>query len=353
MQDASPRTAALSRGKRGTILISGTLITILAAGIGMQVWRAQISKAAEQTPDANAGRAIVSASDKPVGRVNGQPISYDELAQECILRHGTEVLQNIVNRTLIQQACSESGITISDAEVNQEIVRISKKFGLPVDQWEKMLQAERGLSPIQYRRDVIWPMLALRKLAGQEVKVTREMLEEAYEDNYGPRVKARMLVLDNMRRAQDIWEKVRQTPEEFENYARDYSVEPNSRALGGTVPPIRRHSGAHEEIRKAAFKLKSPDEISGIIQVGVNQYVILKYEGMTEPIEHDPKDVEVALHEELREREVQAMVAETFKKINEGARVDNYLTGESKGPIDRTAGASLPNIGLEQALQRR
>jgi len=353
MQDASPNTAALSRGKRGTILISGTLITILAAGIGMQVWRAQTSKAAEQSPDAGAGRAVVSRSDKPVGRVNGQAITYDELAQECILRHGSEVLQNIVNRTLIQQACSESGVTISDAEVNREIVRISKKFGLPVDQWEKMLQAERGLSPIQYRRDVIWPMLALRKLAGQEVKVTRKMLEEAYEDNYGPRVKARMLVQDNMRRAQEIWEKVRKNPEEFENYARDYSVEPNSRALGGTVPPIRRHSGAHEEIRKAAFKLKSPDEISGIIQVGVNQYVILKYEGMTEPIEHKPEDVEVTLHEELREREVQTMVAETFKKINETARIDNYLTGESKGPIDQTAGTGLPNIGLEQALERR
>jgi len=156
-----------------------------------------------------------------------------------------------------------------------------------------------------------------------------------------------------MRRAQDVWEKLRKTPEEFENFARDYSVEPNSRALGGTVPPIRRHSGAHEEIRKAAFRMKTPNEISGIIQVGVNQYVILKYEGMTEPIEHDPKDVEVTLHEELREREVQTMVAETFKKLNEKARVDNYITGESKSPIDQTAGRELPNIGLEQAIQRR
>lgn len=353
MQDASSNAAGLSRGKRGTILISGTLIALLGAGVAMQVWRAQISKAAEQSQEAGAGRVAVNPTGKPVGRVNGHPITYDELAQECIERHGAEVLQNVINRTLIQQSCAEAGITISDAEVEREIVRISKKFGLPVDQWQKMLESERGLSPIQYRRDVIWPMLALRKLAGQEVKVTREMLQEAYEDNYGPRVKARMLVLDNMRRAQDIWEKLRKTPDEFENFARDYSVEPNSRALGGTVPPIRRHSGAHEEIRKAAFRMKTPEEISGIIQVGVNQYVILKYEGMTEPVEHDPKDVEVTLHEELREREVQTMVAETFKKLNEQARIDNYITGESKSPIDQTAGRELPNIGLEQAIQRR
>ena len=352
MQDAPPNKGKMSRGKRGTIFISGTLITILAAGIGMQVWRGQSSKAAVQPPDQTAGRATVSALGKPVARVNGQSISYEELAQECIARTGPDVLQNVISRTLIQQACAQKGVSVTDAEVNQEIVHISKKFGLPVDQWEKMLQAERGLTPVQYRRDVIWPMLALKKLAGQEVSITREMMQEAYEDNYGPRAKVRMMVLDNMRRAQDIWEKVRSTPDEFENFARDYSVEPNSKALGGTVPPVRRHSGAHEEIRKAAFKLKTPGEISGIIQVGINQYVILKFEGLTEPVDHDPKDLQGPLHEELREREVQKLVALTFKKLEENARVDNYLTGESKSPIEQTSGETS-GIGFDQAAERR
>ncbi|MFN9970002.1 MAG: peptidylprolyl isomerase, partial [Phycisphaerae bacterium] len=113
------------------------------------------------------------------------------------------------------------------------------------------------------------------------------MMRDAYEDNYGERVKARMMVLDNLRRAQEAWEKARSSPDDFESMARELSVEPNSRALGGTVPPIRKNSGAHEEIRKAAFEMKTPGEISGIIQVDVSQYVILKYEGRTEPVEHD------------------------------------------------------------------
>lgn len=353
MHDASHNpTESSSRGNRGTMFISGTLITILAAGIGFQFWRSQNVKA-DQPQSSAAGVATTSILGEPVARVNGQSITYEDLAEECVQRHGTDVLKNVINRLLIQQACSQHGITVSDAEVNREIVQISKKFGLPVDQWEKMLHAERGLTPMQYRRDVIWPMLALKKLAGEEVNITREMMQEAYQDNYGPRAKVRMMVLDNTRRAQEIWDRIKAAPDEFENYARDYSVEPNSKALGGTVPPIRRFSGAHEEIRKAAFRMKTPGEISGIIQVAMNQYVILKFEGMTEPVDHDPKDVQGSLHEELREREVQTMVANTFKNLEDSARIDNYLTGETKSPVAQTSAEGSSGIGLEQAVERK
>ncbi|MDG1896413.1 MAG: peptidylprolyl isomerase [Fuerstiella sp.] len=348
MQEISSFQKGSKRGNRGPMLVSGTLIAILAGGVGMQVWRAQNSKAAEQSkPAAAAGQ--VSTPDKPVARVNTQSISYQELARECVERHGREVLDNVINRTLIQQACADAGVAVSVDEVNRKIVEISKKFGLPVDQWEKMLLAERGLSPIQYRRDVIWPMLALEKLAGKEVQITQQMMREAYVDNYGPRVKARMMVLDNLRRAQEYYEKIRQAPDEFENFVRDYSTEPNSRALGGTVPPIRQYSGAHEELRKAAFNMKSPGEISGIIQVD-HQYVILKFEGRTEPIEHDLDDVKIQLDQELREREVQKLVANTFDDLKKRARIDNHLTGESKAPVKQASATATPGTGVQTAI---
>ncbi len=347
MQEKSSFKTGSKLGNRGPMLVSGTLIAILAAGVGMQVWRAENTKAAEQAnPTAAVGQA--STPDQPVARVNRQSISYQELARECVERHGQEVLDNVINRTLIQQACAEAGVAVSETEVTRKIVEISKKFGLPVDQWEKMLLAERGLSPIQYRRDVIWPMLALEKLAGQEVSITQQMMREAYVDNYGPRVKARMMVVDNLRRAQEYYEKIRQAPDEFENFVRDYSTEPNSRALGGTVPPIRQFSGAHEELRRAAFKMKTLGEISGIIQVD-HQYVILKFEGRTEPIEHDLDDVKIQLDQELREREVQKMVANTFDDLKSRARIDNHITGESKAPVEQASATVTSGTGVKTA----
>lgn len=317
---------------RSTIFVSGTVVAILAAAIGAQMWRATNSKAAEQYSGNNKTQISADLLSEPVGRVNGQPITYEELAAECIERYGAEVLDSVINRRVIQQACAKVGVQVSDAEVNTEVTRISKKFGLPVNQWEKMLQAERGLTPLQYRRDVIWPMLALKKLAGASFQPTREQMQKAYADNYGPRVKARMIVLDNPRRAQQIWEQLKRNPDEFENFARDYSVEPNSRALGGAIPPIRQHSGAHENIRRAAYKLKTPGEISGILEVGVRSYAILQFEGRTEPIEHDPKDVQAQLYEDLKERELQETIAKTFDKLREQSRIDNLLNGESTAP---------------------
>lgn len=354
MQDAQDtadkNTQSATRRNRAGILIGGTLLVLIAAGVGMQLWRAQNSKAAEQPIEDPAGQARIDVLSQAVGRVNGQAISYEMLARECVERHGREVLDNLINRTIIQQACAERGIEVSEAEVNQEIITLSKKFGLAVEQYYQLLEAERGLTPVQYRRDVVWPMLAMKKLAGNGVQITREMMRDAYVDNYGPRVKARMIVLDNLRRAQETWEKARSNPDEFERMARDLSVEPNSRALGGTVPPIRQNSGAHEEIRKAAFAMKEPGEISGIIQVDASQYVILRYEGRTEPVEHDPKDVEAQLHAELEEREVAKLLGETFEKIQGSARVDNFLTGESKGPVKQASSSNADAAGVKPAV---
>lgn len=341
MTDSEPVQKSIPSGRsarsRGGIFVSGTLVMLIAAGIGMQVWRAQNSKAAEQKSEAVATQARTDALSQPVSKVNGEAISYEALARECVERHGREVLENLINRTIIQQACAEKGITVSEAEVNAEVVELSKKFGLAVDQYYQLLQAERNLTPVQYRRDVVWPMLAMKKLAGRGVEITNDMMRDAYEDNYGERVKARMMVLDNLRRAQEAWEKAKSNPDDFESMARELSVEPNSRALGGTVPPIRKNSGAHEEIRKAAFEMKTPGEISGIIQVDVSQYVILKYEGRTEPVEHDIKDVKAQLNAQLEEREVAKLLGETFEKIQSAARVDNYLTGESRGGIRKVS----------------
>ena len=319
-----------------TFVVTGTIVLLLIAGVGFQVWRAQPGEAGEQ---AN-GNASLSDAPRYVARVNGQLITFDELAQECVDVHGKDVLDNLINRIVIQQACKERGIEVAGREVHQEVIRLAKRFGLDRDTWFKMIEGERGLSPVQYERDIIWPMLALKKLAGREVRITEQDLDQAYEDNFGEKVKARMIVLDNQRRAMQLWEQLRKAPETFEEMAREHSVDPNTRALGGTIPPIRRYSG-HEGLRAAAFKMRRPGEISGVIQLTPNRFAILQFDGRTERVDHDAKAVRVQLQTELMEQEVQKLVADTFQDIKNVARVDNYITGESTGQIQRVSAERL------------
>lgn len=352
------KAPAKSSGKTGKylMLLGGTAVAVVVAGVLVQVLRpapafpdAQATTAADQ-----AGRASVGEQKQVryLARVNGKMVTWDEVADECMSRYGQEVLDNIINRKIIQQACEAEGVEVTEAQVGEEVVRIAKKFGLGVDHWMQMLQAERNLTPAQYKRDVIWPMLALKQLAGDKVTISDDEIKKAFIRNYGERVKARAIVLDNPRRASEVWEKVRQNPEDFGRLARQHSVDPASRPLEGAIPPIRQHGGS-PELEKAAFKLKE-GEISGVIQISLNQYVILMCEGRTEQVV-DKLDAEVEgiLRQELIEEKVQASVAGMFEKIKDNSRVDNYLTGvatggekrpgRSESPVKQAGGAAPAN----------
>ena len=332
---------------RFSTVVAGILIAAMAVGAGYQFVRAK----APRTINADRQRKEMGRTDnlgQPAVRINGEEITREVLARECLEQFGGQVLESVINRTIIQQACAEHGVKITDAEVNAEVNSISKKVGIATDEWYRMVHAERGLTPLQYHRDVIWPLLALRKLAGKEVKVTADMMNKAYMDNYGPRVRAKMIIVNNLEVGQKVAEALLQDPEQFEDLARRHSTEPNSKLLGGSIPPIRKYSGAPQAIRDYAFRKfkreNGPGQISPLLQLEVGSYAILKYEGHTEPIEHDKNEVKALLLEELTEQEQQKLVGKTFEELKKKARVDNYLTGKTTSPIRRTAATSADKL---------
>jgi foldase protein PrsA len=329
------------------MLVGGTAVVLVAGLLLMQTLRVQPTQAAAET--GSAAKAATPQS-RPLARVGREEIPYNMVADECVTRYGKEVLDDLINRVIIQQACEQQGVIVSEEEVTAEVNRIAKRFNLDPQAWYQMLQAERNITPIQYRQSVIWPMLALKKLAGEQVDITEEEMNKAFVRNYGPRVKARLILMDNPRRARECWEKCMQTPDDFEKLAQEYSIDPNSRALGGTVPPIPRFSG-NEALELAAFKLKL-NEISGIVEIQSGRYAILKCEGRTDKVVDSIDEVRDALYEELHEARTQQSVAEVFKKIKDNAKVDNFLTQTSTGP-DRPFSAPNANGIQPVSAQQR
>lgn len=308
-------------------ILGGTAVVVAGAAVMFQVFQAE--QAAAPTGD-EAGKVKLTSSPE-LGRVNGKTISYDTVARECFDRIGSEVLDNIINRMIIQQEMEKRKLLISETELNQEVTKIAERFNLPVETWYQMLQSERDLTPLQYRRDVIWPMIALRKLAGEEIHIAESDMQQAFQRDYGPRVRVRMIMLDNVRRANEVWEKANRTPDEFDRLARENSIEPNSRSLGGSIPPISRYSGNPDNraVENAAFRLKE-GEISGLIQVG-GKYVILKCEGHTKQVITDIQDVHEQLYDQLVETKTQERIAEVFEGLKRQTRVDNYLSNTTTG----------------------
>ena len=195
-----------------------------------------------------------------------------------------------------------------------------------------MVTEEQEVSLDVYRTTSVWPTVALKKLVGDQVEVTQKDLQRGYEANFGPRVRCLAIVVDNLRHAQQVWDKARKnpTPEFFGDLAEEYSVEPSSRSLRGEVPPLQKHGG-QPVLEKVAFSL-APGELSSIVQTGRELYVILLCLGRTEPVRVEFAEVRDEIYTDLHDKKQRAAMAEYFQKLQDSATIDNFLAGTSRSP---------------------
>ncbi len=326
-------------------IVGGTVLLFLVGAVAFQFLRPKVGAAQENALPGEPGRADMRSnhSRPALAHVNSELIAYDSISEECMQRYGQEVLESFINRTIIDQACRKQGISITQAEVNEEVVKIAKKFDIDPSNWLRIIQSERHLSARQYKEDIIWPMLALKRLAGNEITITEEEMQRVFVREYGERVEARMIMCDKLQRAQDAWNLVMKDPSTFGKVARERSIEPTSKALDGQIQPIRRFAG-NDNLEKEAFKLEE-GQISGIIDVSTpeaRRYVILLCEGHTTPIVKSMGEpmIREQVHKLLEDEKTQVAVAKVFERLKKEAQVDNFLTNTSTRGIQPTSATS-------------
>ena len=254
-----------------------------------------------------------------VADVNGRRISREDLAQECLVHYGKEVLEHMLNKRLIASECRRQNITITGQEVDAEIERMATRFGIPVDQWLKLLKQERGITPEQYADDIIWPSLALRKLAGEKLQVSKDELTREYEIQFGPAVKARLISCKEEGKAKKLRQMAVDKPEDFGNLAKDHSEDTASAASKGLIQPIRMH-GSYENIEKAVFNM-ADGEISQVITAG-GQYVVIKRESLIPARDCKMDEVAGQLEEIIRERKLRKVANDVFQQLKDDAKLE-------------------------------
>ncbi len=255
--------------------------------------------------------------------VDGKEITRQELAREALRRYGKEVLESLLNKHLILQACRKYNMTVTEQDVEAEIERMAKKFGLSTQRWLAMLEEERQIKPDQYRRDIIWPTLALRRLAAKQLTVSDEELRQAWEASYGQKVQVRMISVIHEKKAEEIHAMAMANPDQFGRLAKDHSEDRNGAATRGLIPPFGKHTG-EPEVWQAAFALKK-GEISPVIHVA-NQYLILKCEAhFYAPVvlNQQKEQLLAGLREKIRDRKLRGAATEVFKRLQEQSKVVN------------------------------
>jgi parvulin-like peptidyl-prolyl isomerase len=362
-QDSSRQAAPSSHrtkfgGRWAKLLFGLTLISL--CGVVRYYWGAPPANA--DLPDRNqaaAGRSVRPANDdrdsQParsaslqdradgsipaiVATVNTRRITREDLARDCLRHFGKEVLESMVNKRLIMLECQQRGLKVTRREVNQEIDEMATRFKIPVDQWLKMLKQERNVTPEQYADDIIWPTIALRKLAGEQLTVTRQEVRREYETQYGERIKVRLISASSLQKAKALRAKAIANPNDFGNLAKQESEDAASAAIKGVINPIRRH-GSYEEIENAVFNMPNGD-ITPVIHAG-GQYVILKREEAEPPRNIDFKDVAPKLEALLRDKKMRAIAQDVFRTLQDRAKKQQAIQVVWNDPVRRQ---KLPGV---------
>jgi parvulin-like peptidyl-prolyl isomerase len=282
----------------------------------------------ETTPAPTPGKAPADTKLAIVAMVNSQLIKREDLARDCLLQHGKEVLESLVNKHLIAEHCRQRNIVVTTKEVEAEIDRMADRFGMKTDQWLALLRDERHITPSQYAKDIIWPTIALRKLADRQLVVTPEDLKEAYETQYGAAVQVAVIACSSQEKAQRLYAKVMADPESFGNVAKNESEDTNSASVKGKILPVRKHLG-DPQLEELAFRMRE-GEIAPPMSVG-EQYLIVKCEAHI-AARNVPMagDCERLLTEAIRDKKLRLMGNDIFEELQKTAKVENIFNDPQK-----------------------
>jgi parvulin-like peptidyl-prolyl isomerase len=325
--------AAKGRKRRVGMIALGLLV--LGICVTLRVTWQPGPAAAEDTVRPPAAR-VVSEPPRPpqeehklqtVAIINGERVSRNELAREALDHYGSDILEALVNKNLILEACRIKGITVTTEEVGAEIDRMAERFNLARDRWLKMLEDERGISPVQYSHDIIWPSIALRKLADARIQIGEEEIQRAYETQFGPMVQVRLIVHSKLEQARKIHEMAVKNPSDFGNLAKDYSEDVNSASAKGLVQPIRRHLG-NAKLEEVAFAMHEGD-ISDVLAID-NQYVIVKCDKLLASRPVPMQEVHKTLMEACRDKKLRLVASEVFEQLQRESHVENIYADPQK-----------------------
>lgn len=259
--------------------------------------------------------------------VNKETVTRDELGKQCLWRYGKDVLESMVNRRIIETQCKRQQIVITQQDVDAEIDRMAQRFGFSTPKWLEMLEQERHINPTQYAKDIVWPTLALQRIAASQLTVSEQDLQEAWESQYGETIQARLISCNTRAEAEKIRALAMQNPEDFGNLAKEHSQDRASASVKGLIQPIRKHLG-DAELERVAFGL-AVGQISEVIQVQ-NQHAILLCEGRFPPRDVKMDQVRQLLTEAIRDKKLRVAADEVLHALQSKSVVEVVYSDPQK-----------------------
>lgn len=284
--------------------------------------------------------------------IDGKPIYLDAVVEMCMKLYAEQDLSTMISIELVRQECKKVGVEVTDQDVATDVwIRAAEttfplQDGSPnIKEYLRVELEKYNTTEENYKRTIVWPSVALRKLSEGMVKVTEEDIQKSFEANYGESVQCLGMVLNDERHAREAWQKARTMPAKegrtledvFGELAATYSVEPDGKQMRGRIAPIVRNGG-YPELEEEAFALK-PGEMSQIIQIDPTTFVILYCQERIPAREVTLEDVRDQIVSQIRKMREVTAAGEFYANAVKRATIVDNLTQQTISPTANDARA--------------
>lgn len=207
-----------------------------------------------------------------MAKVDGVPITREELAARLIRKQGVAELEQIIKERIVERVAKQHGLAVSKEEIDEELDQIIRGYGSREAFLEDLAKRR---SDEAYVREWLKNQLLLEKAIALDV--TERDLEKYYREhkpNYEKKetVIARHVVVRTEKQAEEIAERLRRG-EKMEELAKKYSIDPNTNEIGGWLGPVERGT-VDAQFEKVLFSLE-PGEVSAPVLGELGYHVLL------------------------------------------------------------------------------
>jgi len=308
-----------------------------------------------------------SASDREiVAKVDGQPIYRDQVERVYRSRQGASpdanspeeamsfklnVLDELINNQILVEHASHAGITVSEAEVDNEVAKLQTPYS--AEEFRKRIH-DQGLEMDDLRKE-LRRNLIITKVINKEIvsniKISDADIAEYYQRNKAnfnvpetayhlaqievtpvPDAEVRNLKNDDAktpaaaeRKIQALYARLR-AGDDFATVAQEYSEDARTASGGGDMGFIPVSALASTPQLKQAVEALQVNQYTGIIRSS-SGYHIIKLLGIEPAATHTLSELRVqnAIRQTLKNEREQLLKAAFIETLRDRAKVENFL----------------------------
>lgn len=243
-----------------------------------------------------------------VASVAGHPITREEWMTEMEKRVGREVLQELVNRQVMEAAAKQYGIEVSEKEIDLELALIRSVDG----------RSYTGVD-VEQMRQMIRSNLILEKVLTKDVVIEEKEVRAHYDENASlynllPTYRTSVIIVPSKQEAQQALDELKKGSS-FEVLAKERSIDLASASLGGDIGYINESTQLIDPaIVKTATSMKA-NSTSDVVTLKDGTFAILHVTEVFKGKTFDYKEVKEHIRRELAMEQLpQSVSPEAFWK---------------------------------------